>query len=264
MRRSQPRLLSRALFLAIAGSLACTEPVLCAETQHCDPALKPPANDPYAYRLRGDRCEGIYIRDVAGSTLNIVALTESVENFSASTEADLQIEWSALPNAPVQLRAQALRPRLYYRMDSVRPAGTASYAWPPQLLRALKLGRNELGLLAWTARTIAGRARTLYLPLRVGQQKPLLRSTTYQLVLLPGVELDEVFVTLAPVTESGKREKPVIEDKPLERGYYPADKPLAIDLPALARQGLYEVEIGAQLRGSGVSATRLWLYGGGA
>jgi len=263
MRRLRGSALSGSLFLALA-LLASPDEVHCAGVSHCDPDLRPPKNDPYAYQLRGDRCEGIYIRDVAGTTLDVVSLTESVEEFSPAAGSDLLIEWSSAPNVALHLRAHALRPRLYYQMDTLRPAGSASYSWPADLLRELKLMRNEIGVLGWSSRMIGGTERTIYFPLRVSQQKPVLRSPSYKLVLLPGVELDEVFISLAPVGEDGHPGVFIVDDKSLERGYYPADKPVAIDLPPLRIPGLYYLEIGAKLRTGGSSAARIWFYSGGA
>ena len=94
---------------------------------HCDPELNEPSNDPYGYHLRGtnrDRCEGIYMRDVASNPLLIASLTAWFEDFDPSTGADLTMEWRTPGDAGIHLRAYTLKHRLYYRMDSLRPAGS--------------------------------------------------------------------------------------------------------------------------------------------
>ena len=58
-----------AVFLAIA-LCAGLRPV--AQTTACDPLLEQPKTNPYGYRLRSDRCEGIYVQQVAGATLLFV------------------------------------------------------------------------------------------------------------------------------------------------------------------------------------------------
>ena len=58
-----------------AQPLAITLP----QTTHCDPDLREPSTDAYGYRLRGaqrDRCEGIYIQEVASTPLLVASLTE--------------------------------------------------------------------------------------------------------------------------------------------------------------------------------------------
>ena len=96
----------------------------------CDPSLPRNANDAYAYRNRGDRCEGLYIQGVAGTALRLVSLTELVEDFDPAFSKDAVIEWAVSPPSVVHLRAQGLRRRMYYRMDTDRQASDTSYRWP--------------------------------------------------------------------------------------------------------------------------------------
>ncbi len=165
------------------------EPTFAQET-HCDPGLRQ-TGDSYGYRLRGDRCEGIYISEVGGTILQVVSLTESVEDFDPATNKDLLLQWTAPGNAGPRLRAYGLRHRLYYRMDSLRPAGSTSYAWPPNLLASFNLKKHELGLVAWVSQPVGNINRDVYLPISLTQQASTHRSKAYQLVLLPGVELGE-------------------------------------------------------------------------
>src|ERR1035441_3160271 len=76
----------------------------------CDPHLVPASADPSGYRLRGDRCEGVYIQDVGGSPLFIASWTESFAAYDLLSRAPLEIAWDNPQGAgPVQLRAQGLR-----------------------------------------------------------------------------------------------------------------------------------------------------------
>ena len=47
----------------------------------CDSLVKTRASDPLSYRQRGDRCEGVYAQDVAGSSSLLVASV--MESFEA-------------------------------------------------------------------------------------------------------------------------------------------------------------------------------------
>jgi hypothetical protein len=158
----------RAVTLLIAfcaGSLAALLP---AQNQPCDPQLKQASEDPNGYRSRGDRCEGVYFRGVGSTTLLIASLTESVEDFDVTTGKPLLIEWSAPEGAEVHIRARALRHRLYYQMDTVRPPGSGSYTWATSLLAKFNLRRNELSWLAWTSRAPGGAAQDVYVPRLLG------------------------------------------------------------------------------------------------
>src|SRR5215470_18783186 len=106
----------------------------------CDPNLKQLGQNPNGYKLRGDRCEGIYVQPVSGSTALLVAsFTELFEDFDPSSLGNLSVEWSHPVETTIHLRAYALHEKLYYQMDAVVPAGRNSYLWPGDVLNALQL-----------------------------------------------------------------------------------------------------------------------------
>jgi hypothetical protein len=244
-------------FFLLAATLS--RPLPAAES-HCDPDLRSPKDDFYGYKLRGDRCEGIYVKDVAGRALQVVSLTESVEDFDPAVAKNLLVEWTAPGDAAVRLRALALRHGLYYQMDSTRPAGSASYSWPPNFLRELKLKKGELGLLAWTSQHAGNGERRVYVPLRISQQAAPTRSPSYKVVVRPGVALDDLFLSLAVVERDGRPGAFVLKDQPLKHGYYPAEEVIMISIPALLTPGVYYLEIGATLKAGGSSVVGLWFY----
>jgi hypothetical protein len=236
---------------------------LSAQVNHCDPNLRSSGNGPYGYRLRGDRCEGEYSRPVDSTTLLIASLTESVEDFVPATDHELTVEWMTPGNAEIHLRSQALRRRLYYRMDTIRPAGSTSYAWTPNLLAAFNLKRNELGTVAWVSYPVGNTKREVYLPVRIRQQASAVRSRSYQLTLLPGVEFAEVFYSLAPVGTDGRPGAFIKKDQPLEYGYYPAERQINIQMPELKSPGIYYVSIGATRKAGGSTTAEMWFYHSG-
>jgi len=225
----------------------------------CDPRLVRPAADPYGYRLRGDRCEGIYVQEVAGAPLAIVSWTRSFAAYDLNSKQPLLLEWESAPDhGAVRLHAQSLRHRLYYQMDAVRPPGSKSYQWPLDLLAALAISKDELGVVG-TRRISTGQTeRDLYLPLRISQGGKLVPSGGYHLVVLPGVELKEVFITLAAVKEN--REAIVKNGDPMGYGYYPAERPIDVPVAAPREQGIYRLEIGATHKSGGASTAELWFY----
>jgi len=125
--------------------------LLPVQDHHCDPQLKQPGEDANGYRPRGDRCEEVYIREVASTELLVASLTESVEDFNAANGKPLFVEWTAPGDAEVHVRAHSLRHRLNYRMDTVRPPGSGPYTWPTNLLSTFNLRRKELRFIARTA-----------------------------------------------------------------------------------------------------------------
>lgn len=251
--------------MSVKGAAKLTQMLLIAarlvlaQSSPCDPHLPQPAQNPYGYRLRGDRCEGIYIQEVGGSPLLVASWTESFPDYDLTSRQPIAMEWETARNdATVRLRAQALRRRLYYRMDAVRPAGSHSFTWPSDLLSVLSIFKADIGIAAVTRGVIAGEERDIYLPLRVSQNARPVRTENYRLVLLPGVEIKELFLTLTAMTGS----KPTLlkGGEPVGYGYYPAEQPIEIPVSGLRVRGFYHLEIGATLKSGGASATDLWFY----
>jgi hypothetical protein len=245
------------LLLAAQGSSS----LLRAQRNPCDPNLKQLGQNPQGYRLRGDHCEGIYIEPVSGSTtLLIASFTAFFEEFDP--RVNLKVEWSSPVELPIHLRAYGLREKLYYQMDANVSAGATSYLWPAGVLDALHLSKPDIGVVGYTEYKIGSENRTLYVPLRI-QQKDQRQTRQYQLVLVPGSELKEVFISLAQVGPDGQPHSFLISDRALGKGYYPAERGIQVDLPSLETPGIYYLEIGATSRYGGPTTQRMWFYHAG-
>jgi len=230
-----------------------------AQDGPCDPELEQVNDRPDGYRLRGDRCEGIYVRKVALDQLSVVSLTESFEDFDNKGQP-LIIEWASPGNAEVRIRARALRHRLFYQMDTARPSDRP-YSWPTDLLSTKNLRRDELGIVARPPCAIGGAMREVYLPLRVRQRATNAGSQGYRLVILPGVELSEVYISLGLVGRDGRVAAYARNAVPLKFGYYPAETAIAAMVPRPIKAGIYKLEINAiRKSGGAVSTPPIWFY----
>ncbi len=231
----------------------------------CDPSLAAPANDPLGYRLRGDRCEGRFVKDVGNTTLSLRSLVESVEPLEVLGTRPLHADWTPAPGATdVHLRVQGVKRRLYYRLDAQRPAAAGGYAWPADVLLGLTRSAADIGLLASTRVPVNGALQDVLLPLRVGATPRA--GAAYTLVLVPGAALGEVFVTVDEIGGDGGVRHAVMHDQPLQYGYYPAERGVEIRLPlrSLGERGLVRVRIAAQLEAGGTSTIDAWLFHAGA
>jgi hypothetical protein len=247
------------LLLVINGSFAANPSP--AQQSYCDPSLAQLKDTPLGYRERGDRCEGLYIREVSSTTLLIASFTESYQEYNPSSGKPLQLEWDSVPGSrSVHLRAQGLKRRLYYRMDTVQSPGRASYVWPSSILASLSILKNDLGVVGWTRVSVGEAVRDVYIPLRISQEAKAIRSGGYKLRLLPGVELTEIFISLAPIGASGRPKTFMRDGEELGYGYYPAERGLEIPISGLKEPGIYYMEIGAKLRSGGTSTAQLWFY----
>lgn len=231
-----------------------------AQENPCDPDLDQSTTDQLGYHLRGDRCEGRYIQDVGSTILFLVSFTESFEEYDLDSGQDLIVEWSVPSKLLVHLRAQGLRQRLYYRMDVLCSSENPSYHWPTDILAALAISHGTLGVIGWFTDSAKDFERDVYVPLRIGQQGETKQSGTYKVVLWPGKELAEVYISLATVNIDGSPEHFIKEGEPLEYGYYPAFQGIEFELPDLETAGVYYLEIGATLREGGSVTTEHWFY----
>ena len=232
-----------------------------AGPQHgpCDPNLHQREQDPQGYRLRGDRCEGIYLQAVSGNSLLVASFTRFFEDFDPGSLDKLSLEWSSPANTPVRLRAYALREKLYYQMDTVIAPDKATYSWPGGVLNTLHLSKPDIGVVGFIDYRLAGENRTIYLPLRI-HEKALKPTHGYQLVLVPGSQLKEIFISLAKVEADGRPHTFLISDRPLRRGYYPAERGTPVEIPNPTSPGIYFLEIGATTMYGEPLTQQIWFY----
>jgi hypothetical protein len=248
--------------------LRCCLPVLLflypafvsAQADYCDPSLEIFGTHPLGYRMRGERCEGIYIKEVAGSILRIASFTGYFEDYDLNASKALTIDWAIPADTGIHIRAHSLKRKLYYRMDTVGPPAKTSYEWPTDVLAALNIPKKDLGVTGWFRYSLGETIQRVYLPLSVTQKQMPLTSGSYRLVLIPGRELMEVFVSLANVGADGQPDVFILEGEPLNYGYYPAEREITIPISHLKEKGIYFTEIGATLRGGGAATVELWFY----
>ncbi len=254
--------------LALLSVLAVRAPVLAVQATSCDPVLTHLAAPVNGYRQRGDRCEGLYAQQVSGTTVFLASLTETFDDYDLQSPDSLTVQWSLPPTstAGLQLRAETLKHGRYYRMDTFRPEQSVAYRWPSGLLRAERIPRRELGVIGWTQATIGGARSDVYVPLRIRQQHGVSACGIYDVVLWPGEQLAEVYVSVAPVGADGRLGAFVRQDS-LNYGFYPAESPIKFQLKQreMGPPGIYYLKIGARLGSGGTSTKEYWLYlSGGA
>jgi len=246
---------------ALLISLLASLPARVAAQQHCEVGLRKPPDHPYPYQPRGDRCEGVYIREVSGGDMRLASLGESLEDLEIRPGARLNLRWSPIKDGVPRLRAVSLRFRLHYQMDSVRPQAPSEYSWPLDVAAALQLKSSELGIVCWISRPSAAFHPEVYLPLRRNGEAGRTQRP-YVLVITADSELHELYVTIARADPDGKPSQYLQKDQPLRRRYYPAQRPIPISLPPLPGPAYYLIELGAVLQDGGASTRSLLVYNG--
>ena len=215
----------------------------------CDSNLLQLAAPVNGYQPRGDRCEGVYARQVAGTTLFLSSFTETFEKYDLTADDPLIIRWAAREDSGIQLRAETIKAGRYYRMDTRAAPRDSLYRWPNRILSSERLARSDLGVLGWTRITLGGRRRIAYVPLAVTQKTAPTACGPLQVALSTETRLTEVLVSLSQIDTTGVETRVIKKDEALGRGFYPAGSPILISLKRadLAAPGLYSLKVSATL-----------------
>ena len=228
---------------------------------HCDPLLLSDSQNPLSYRERDGRCEGLYIEQVAGTSIVLVSLTARFHDFDPSSVEALSVSWPKFDADSIRLRAKGTRWRLHYRMDAARPLSEPHFRWSTGILDALNVEREDIGVIGWATTELGGSELPVYLPLTINSgagTKPA--DGGYRLVVVPSVPLQEIFVSIASADATGSPQAFIVDSEPLQYGYYPAHRALEVPLDGFSLPGLYYVELGAVLRGGGSSTLSFLVY----
>lgn len=251
------------LILSVLCVLLTGTPVV-AQNQ-CDPALRPVETNPNGYQQRGDRCEGVYIdpKSGAGVSLVVASFTRSFKDFDSKSRKPLLISWALPGNPSIHLRAFSLREKLYYRMDSNRPAGETGYTWFTDVLASIGMQKSDVGVVGLATLSMGGQTRQVYVPLNIEQQGYPASVTGYEVLLIPTDELKRVVYTLARLSSDGKLQN-LRQNANLGSSFYPAFARLRIPISGLGIPGIYYLEMsGTPIRGNGTT-TRLYFYHSGS
>lgn len=234
-----------ALIVTASGVLAQGTPA----KPPCDSNLLQLAAPVNGYQPRGDRCEGVYARQVAGTTLFLSSFTETFEKYDLAVDDPLIIRWAAREDSGIQLRAETVKAGRYYRMDTRAAPRDSLYRWPNRILSSERLARSDLGVLGWTRVTLAGRRRVAYVPLAVTQRGAPNACGPLQITLSTETRLTEVLLSLAQIDSTGVETHVIKKDEALGRGFYPAGSPILISLKRadLSAPGLYSLKVAATL-----------------
>jgi hypothetical protein len=147
------------------------------------------------YRNRNGICEGLYESPVSAD-FELVSLVEyPLTDYKSGDFITIRLPFFREVVEPfvVSVRALALKPRLYYRMDA-KFTDTEAITWPvDQVLSPIELTANELGVFGWHE-TSSGLS---YVPIHVsvinGQQKtPIVASSGAEVIVRAAVPIKKV------------------------------------------------------------------------
>jgi len=225
-------------FLTVAVCLTATHAVL---AQNCKD-LPPLQGSQTGYQKRGERCEGLYVANVGAHSLAAMSFTLGKIRFDLKPAVKLQVSAPG-QKEPVNIRAVAIPPKTYYRMDAPLAAG-ATMDWPVgDVLLRVNLSDSMIGIFGWkgpeTAKTLV--------PLRVVPQDKAVTPAPPFLIIEASFDAQVVRWRSALAQKDGCQKfgpwKDAIEHP------VTASWPIAIKLAELP-PGVYCLEMAAQSGGS--------------
>jgi hypothetical protein len=230
--------------IALLVSLCCRPQPAGAES-FCDPGLGENTKGTMTYKMRGDRCEGIFAQQVSSPHLELRSLVGTIQPFDPKKDSELVLVWKAPPDnkRDVQLRAFSFKPFIFYRMDTRVPSARNTYSWPTNVLSSEGLARADLGLLAWTELPgPEGKKREVYLPLSTGTGSSK-AGAGYTVTFVPSTRLSEVHVKVSRIDSQGNAS--VLRDEKLIEEHYGVGEPAEFPTGKLGPAGFYRITITA-------------------
>ncbi|HEV2986792.1 MAG TPA: hypothetical protein VG759_00010 [Candidatus Angelobacter sp.] len=218
---------------------ACFYPHLSKAQERCD-AVRPLPGSASGYQQRGNRCEGLYVTDVGSQSLDVVSFTRGSPKFDLSAGGSLRVSAST-QTSPVHIRAVAIPPRTYYRMDATLARG-AVLVWPVgAVLLPESLSANRIGVYGWTG----AENKKTFIPVQIvpqGSEAAAVPAGPALLYVQPSFDADQVKWRWAPVQKDAcsvfQSWKNAIES-PVDAGW-----PVKINLSQLPA-GLNCIEVAA-------------------
>jgi len=135
-----------------------------AQELKCD-SVHPLPSSSSAYKNRGNRCEGLYVADVGSRSIDIISFTVGSVRYDLNSRSALKV--STLGSSPsVNVRAVAITPKTYYRMDTFLQHGTP-LIWPVKdVLLPEHLTDNRIGIFGWTG----AESSKIFVPVKVATE----------------------------------------------------------------------------------------------
>ena len=185
------------LFFAAAICFSVDSRSVRAQDVKCK-GLPPLQDSQSGYQKRGDRCEGLYVANVGSHSLAAMSFSLGKIRFELKSAVRLQVSAPGQTQT-VNIRAVAIPPKMYYRMDAALPAG-ASMVWPVRdVLLPENLSDSRIGIFAWKG---PEGAKTL-VPVRVVAQETAAAPGPPFLTIQASFDAQQVKWRWAPARDDG-------------------------------------------------------------
>jgi len=227
----------------------------------CDSTLFDPSKGYLWYQQREDRCEGRYGNLIDNVLLRFKSFTKYRPQIDLKNIDSLCIGWNRTPYMGfMHIQANGLRDRIHYQMDTRRAISSSIYKLDIKILSELPINVNKLGYMGHIELKVGDELKCVYLPLTIGLNDDSSDKEEFELVVLPGTQLDEVYVSLDALSENGEILKNIKDGVALKKGLYAAGTGIIIPIEGMNEKGLYRIRIAANINSGGDDSEELMFY----
>ena len=208
----------------------------------CDRAIRPVQSEA-GYKLRTNRCEGLYVSSISAPGLELVSLLRGKIRYDLQRQAQLVVQAPSSPSigsGQIHIRGVALPLKTYYRMAAVLDK-SGRMNWPVgDVLLPLGLHQGSIGAFGWLE-TDRG---DLLVPLRVTSEGSASTHEPIEIGVRTTTSLGQLRWRIRDDSPSAKPNS----WEPL-KGDFTAGKTITISLPE-GPVGVLIVEVVGQLHGN--------------
>lgn len=150
---------------ALLGLLLLTGPLSAEDSPPC--ANLSPQQGELGYQPRGDRCEGMFVRDTRTSVRLKSVLTASAAGLTSKENTLRAALLPDVPEAQYHLRVSSLDPRTHYQLDAIIPE-SGVFSWPmADVVGRASVDPAKLVPLGWAATE-----EVVYVPMSLSAAQP--------------------------------------------------------------------------------------------
>lgn len=201
-------------------------PLAMAGAADCDPDVQSDAGAQFAYRDRGDRCEGVHRQNVTGRiNLRIVGYhTNSVQ--ISHHETFWRVNMRARLNgtaSDLSLKVVSLRHTDYFQMDTNELEENGQFVWETDVLMNLPYPPRPRDLAAVACISSCSgpsQEKRQLVPVTFGDHDAMPERELAMILVMADVELKSLEATVTPYGS----DIPVFKDKPVGGPFLPANR----------------------------------------
>lgn len=198
-------------------------------TQDCDPRVKP-INSPYGYKKRGNaRCEGLYSRNVSGTSLDVISFTKGRLKYFLSNNEVLTISGSQA-NTELSFNVKGMNFGMTenYRLDMNLDKGEKKLVPLSEVIIPSRISYLNFGIFGY----LASNGELIYLPLSVSSlmlKNRIVEDTKLFLTFLSNINIEKIFWRYGNVTNGFCNSFSSYTE--LAGNSFPRISPIVIELP---------------------------------